>query len=165
MKLTGPGRIGFLQSIFPDARFINVVRNPATMVNSFINVDFWRDSGMDKLWWTGGYNGEELKEFERIRHDPIAATAFQLAKVVKTTEEEAEAVGAEMLTIDYDDFLNNPRLGVSAMLQHARLDDSDRVWDKLASLKLHGGSGRHRDLSDEQYETVMSMFANSAGYA
>ncbi len=43
-KITGPGRIGFLHSIFPDARFVHVIRDGRAVANSLLNVAFWKQA-------------------------------------------------------------------------------------------------------------------------
>ena len=63
MKITGPGRIGYLKSLFPDARFVNVVRDPVATVRSLMKVPFWKDLGMYRLWWTGAYSEDDLEYF------------------------------------------------------------------------------------------------------
>jgi len=45
VKLTGPPRIQFLTSIFPDAYFIHIIRDPRAVVNSLLKVKFWREGG------------------------------------------------------------------------------------------------------------------------
>ncbi len=46
-KITGPGRISYLHSIFPDAIFINVVRDINPIVNSFFKVDFFYEHSVE----------------------------------------------------------------------------------------------------------------------
>ncbi len=41
-KLTGPPRIHYLSTIFPDACFIHLLRDPRTTVPSLLRVSFWR---------------------------------------------------------------------------------------------------------------------------
>lgn len=44
-KFTGPGRIGYLQSLYPDARFIHLVRDPYAQIRSLLKVGFWNRGG------------------------------------------------------------------------------------------------------------------------
>jgi hypothetical protein len=41
VKITGWPRIGFLKEIFPDAKFIHILRDGRAVANSYINVPFW----------------------------------------------------------------------------------------------------------------------------
>ncbi len=137
MKITGPGRIGYLQSIFPDARFVNVVRDPVATVRSLLAVPFWKDLGMHQLWWLGAYSDEEKAKFESIKHDPVAATAFQVSKVMKTTLEEAQRCDANMLTVHYEDFVANPQQSAREICSFLELPVSEVLHQKLQQTQVH----------------------------
>jgi len=137
MKLTGPGRVGYLQSILPDARFINIIRDPVATVNSMLKVPFWKELGMYRIWWTGAYSTEELAHYEALRGDPVAGTAIQLAKVLETTRLEAQQCGAKMLTLDYEDFVSAPNDTVRQIMDFAELAPSRWVDRKLINSPVH----------------------------
>ena len=42
VKITGWPRIGFLNEIFEDAKFIHIIRNGRAVANSLLHVNFWR---------------------------------------------------------------------------------------------------------------------------
>lgn len=44
-KFTGPSRASYLRSIFPGCYFINVLRDPRSVVASLLHVDFWKEGG------------------------------------------------------------------------------------------------------------------------
>ena len=137
LKTTGPGRIGYLQSIFPDAIFINVIRDPAATVHSLLNVPFWKDLGMHQLWWTGAYSEAELQHYQSICHDAELSTAFQLEKILQTTIQEAQQCAANMTTIHYEDFVDKPAEVVQQILQITGLPASNRVDQKLSNTPVH----------------------------
>ncbi|WP_440870417.1 sulfotransferase [Vibrio vulnificus] len=164
MKFTGPGRVEYLSSIFPDALFINVVREPAATVNSllkvpfwqaqglhqlwwrgFINVvrepaatvnsllkvPFWQAQGLHQLWWRGAYSSHELETYQQIRHDPVCSTAFQLSKILKTTEEEIARTKVKSLTVHYEDFVRDPQFIIHQIMHFCHLPPCERVRNKL----------------------------------
>jgi len=137
IKTTGPGRIGYLQSIFPDAIFINVIREPAATVRSLLNVPFWKDLGMHQLWWTGAYSEAEKQYYQTIRHDAKLSTAFQLEKILCTTRQEAEQCNANVTTIHYEDFIANPALTVEQILRISGLSPSKWINRKLETTPVH----------------------------
>lgn len=136
LKLTGPGRIEYLHSIFPDAHFINVVRDPCATVNSLLNVPFWQQQGAKQLWWQGAYSSEELRAYQEIRHDPVAGTAFQLNKVLETTQREIENCGVKALTVQYEDFVANPVYTTRRILGFCHLSNDSRVARKLSECQV-----------------------------
>ncbi|EJV9412992.1 sulfotransferase [Vibrio vulnificus] len=131
MKFTGPGRVEYLSSIFPDALFINVVREPAATVNSLLKVPFWQAQGLHHLWWRGAYSNHELETYQQIRHDPVCSTAFQLSKILKTTEEEIARTKVKSLTVHYEDFVRDPQFIVHQIMHFCHLPPCERVRNKL----------------------------------
>jgi len=157
MKITGPGRIGYLQSIFPDALFVNVVRDPVATVRSLIKVPFWKDLGMHRLWWLGAYSDDEIATFERLKDDPVAATAFQLAKVLKTTREEARLCNARMLTVHYEHFVTNPHDSVEEICSFLNLAPSEWLDLKLEQTFIHDRNRQKRTFDGKSEQTILSL--------
>jgi hypothetical protein len=156
MKLTGPGRIGYLNSLFPGARFINVVRDPVATVQSLLKVPFWAQLGMHRLWWTGAYSDTEIVEYETLRDDPVASTAFQIGKILRTTREEAAACGVPMLTVAYESFIARPRATTATILDFAGLPPSRWIERKLDSMQIHDRN-RASVLNASQVRLVESL--------
>src|SRR6185503_19102246 len=71
-KITGPSRIAYLKSIFPDALFIHVVRDGRAVVRSLMKVDFCkRGGGYAKPWWSGGLTEEDMQAWKRHEDSPL----------------------------------------------------------------------------------------------
>lgn len=121
LRFTGPSRLCFLHSIFPDARFVHVVRDPASTVHSMISTEEWEYLGKHLLWWRGAYSLQELAMYDQLRHHPVAGTAFQLNKLIQTTKLEAQELGIDLLTINYEDFVASPQMVMARVLDHAQL--------------------------------------------
>jgi LPS sulfotransferase NodH len=86
---------------------------------------------MHRLWWTGAYDKQELAHYEKIRHDPEKSTAFQLQKVISTTQEEAHRCGIELMNIRYEDFVSDPAGVIGGILEAAGLPSSKWIDRKL----------------------------------
>jgi len=156
MKTTGPGRIEYLKSIFPDAIFVNVVREIGPTVASLMNIPFWEDLGKYRLWWTGAYSADDLSFFETIKHDPTAVTAFQVQKIIATTVKEANQTGARMLTVKYEDFTESPNSVIGEILDFCQLSNSNQIQKKLAATKIRKMS-QTDTLGNQQRRSIMSV--------
>jgi hypothetical protein len=76
-KLTGPARIEYLNSIFPDAIFIHVVRDGRAVVNSLMKAGFWKKrGGYDRPWWQNGLTKEDFEIYNQYSKSPIALAAI-----------------------------------------------------------------------------------------
>lgn len=130
-KITGPGRIGFLLSLFPNARFIWVKRNLIPTVRSFMKVNFWKSRGYNKLWFTGGYSQDELKISEQIKNHPELITVFQLKKIEEITEYEFEKYNPKRMVINYEEFLLSPFDYIDRILEFLDLPPDEDCYNYI----------------------------------
>ncbi|QEC69587.1 sulfotransferase [Panacibacter ginsenosidivorans] len=136
-KITGPARIGYLKAVFPDAIFINIVREPMATINSWLNVDFWQDKGKHQLWWTGAYTPQEMEWAEKNTDKPELLAAMQYRKLMEITEKEIAMNKANCLTIHYEDFVADPSAVINNILAFAELDKSTLVDTYLQGIKIY----------------------------
>lgn len=124
-KLTGPPRITYLSSLFPDAGFIHVIRDPRAVVASLLTVGFWeRLGGFDAPWWQNGLTPLCLAEWEASGRSPAALAAIQWRRIIEVTEAERRRIPSERyLEIRYEAFVDAPHRSVSAVFQRMGLDD------------------------------------------
>jgi omega-hydroxy-beta-dihydromenaquinone-9 sulfotransferase len=128
-KLTGPARIGFLSAIFPDAKFIHVVRDGRAVVHSLLRVGFWRDKGgLTAPFWTDGPPLPAMAEWERSDRDAGALAAIQWQHVLELAQLEARGLPVTQYTeIRYEDFIARPIAEIQRLLAACELDVSPTV--------------------------------------
>ncbi len=124
-KFTGPPRICYLQSIFPDAYFVHVIRDPRAVVNSLLKVKFWREGGgLERPWWKG-LPEEYVKEWERSGRSPVALAALQWKRVVTLTWEEKQYIlPGHFIEVRYEDFVEKPHEILTTIFNKVGLSDS-----------------------------------------
>jgi len=127
MKFTGPARLEYLTSIFPDALIVNVVREPVATVRSWLEVGFWQRMGIDKLWWRGAYTPEEIAYAETIKDQPALITALQYKKLMETTQHEIDKLGLNVYECRYEDFVKDPKTFIYKMMEFMQLPPSKKV--------------------------------------
>ena len=127
MKFTGPARLEYLTSIFPDALIVNVVREPVATVRSWLEVGFWQRMGIDKLWWRGAYTPEEIAYAETIKDKPALITALQYKKLMETTQQEIDSLGLNVYECRYEDFVKDPKTFIHKMMEFMQLPPSKNV--------------------------------------
>ena len=132
-KLTGPGRIGFLTSIFPEARFVHVIRDPRAVVDSLLRVRFWRETGRyTQPAWRGGLTDADLAAWHRY-DTPEALAAVQWGAVLRTTRAEAATLrpGAYR-ELHYEDFVTDPVRRLRELFEFADLADDPNAHEFVA---------------------------------
>jgi hypothetical protein len=127
-KVTGPGRMQFLSSIFNDARFVHVIRDGRAVVRSLLRVPFWRDTfRLRSPAWRGLLTTDDIQEWHATNDDPATLAALEWQAVIRTTRQEAAALPQGRYTeIRYEDFVASPRPVLDHVTEFAGLPPSDR---------------------------------------
>ena len=127
MKFTGPARLEYLTSIFPDALIVNVIREPVATVRSWLEVGFWQRMGINKLWWRGAYTPDEIAYAETIKDKPALITAFQYKKLMETTKQEIDKLGLNVYECHYEDFAKDAKTFIYKIMEFMQLQPSNKV--------------------------------------
>jgi len=171
-KLTGPPRIAYLKSIFPDAIFIHAVRDPRAVVASLLKVDFWQEGGgLKEPWWVNGLPREYVNAWEERDRHPVALAAVQWKRVVELTFEEKKLLRQGcFFQIRYEDFVSDPHGTLSGLFASLGLSDAVEAHNYLATT----GNIRNMNfkyskiLSAEEIaivETLVKPVAQKTGYS
>lgn len=133
-KITGPGRIGYLTGIFPDANFIHVVRDGRAVVRSLLRAPFWRESSrMQAPAWQNGLQPSDLSDWKAWEHSPAALAAVQWRAIITRVREEAQALpSGHYAEVRYEDFIRAPHETTEAILEHCRLERNPAVHNFLS---------------------------------
>ena len=116
-KLTGPGRIGYLLSIFPDAKFVNIIRDGRAVVESLIRMEFWHaKGGMEAPFWNNGLEADSLADWERSDRDPVVLAAHQWKRIIETTRDESYNLNeAQYFELKYETFVKSPQTAIGEL--------------------------------------------------
>jgi hypothetical protein len=160
MKFTGPARIEYLSSVFPDAIFVSITREPIATVRSWLEVGFWQTKGINRLWWIGAYTPEEEAEAEKLKNEPALITAFQYKKLMETTEMEAKKLGVPLLETRYEEFVKDPHLLVKKIMDFVELPSSknvDKYIEEMVVSNRNVISSKKTVFSDETKQRILEI--------
>ncbi len=132
-KLTGPPRIGYLNSVFPDARFVHVIRDGRAVVDSLLRVAFWREKGgLEGPFWQGALDDAALATWSAGGKDPAVLAGLQWCAVIRETRAEARSLGeGRYRELRYEDLVADPHGAVRDLFDFASLDDAARAHAQL----------------------------------
>ena len=166
-KFTGPPRIHYLNSIFPDAYYIHMVRDPRAVISSLIN--FWKEwkelGGLERPWWRNGLPDEYVREWEESGRSTIVLAAVQWKRVVELTWEEKRLVPPKnYMEIKYEDFVDNPHHVLSMVFERNALEDSLLAHRYISSIgKLRNMNLKYKKyLSSEDIDIVEKITGDTA---
>jgi hypothetical protein len=121
-KFTGWPRSGFVRRIFPETRFIHVVRDGRAVANSFLQMPWWQGYRGPDEWSWGPLPQSMAREWEDSGRS-FAVLAGLEWKLLMEAFEAARALVPESqwLEVRYEDFVAAPREHMRAMLDHLGL--------------------------------------------
>ncbi|MEO7210683.1 MAG: sulfotransferase [Chitinophagaceae bacterium] len=156
-KITGPSRIGYLKSIFPDAIYINIVRDPYYTIQSWLKVDFWQDKGAHQLWWQGAYTKEEVAWANSNTDHPWLLAALQYKKIQEMTNAEVAANQVPCMTVAYEDFVEMPEKIVADILSFSALPPSIQIDKYLKENKIYNQNKKQLSNDPEMMQEKEKM--------
>ena len=137
VKITGWSRIGFLKEIFPDAKFIHVVRDGRAVVNSILNVDFWWGWRGPWNWRWGKLSEEQYLLWEKYDKSFVALAAIEWNLIMDSFELAKESMNSEnYLEIKYEDFCSNTTVKVKQICEFANLNWSKKFEDNITKYQI-----------------------------
>ena len=169
-KLTGPPRMHYLKSIFEDAYFLHVVRDPRAVVSSLLQVTFWKNGGLDKPWWQNGLPDLYYQEWLEHKKSQVALAAVQWKWIIELTGQEKEFVAKERyIEVRYEDFVEDPHLVIENIFYRLGLQDSPATHQYIESMgKIYNMNHKYKSYLKsgdiEMIETITSTTARKAGY-
>jgi hypothetical protein len=162
IKITGWPRIGFLQQIFKNARFIHIIRDGRAVANSLINVDFWWGWRGPKNWRWGELSVIQKAEWEKHERSFIALSAIQW-KIIMDSFEAAKLHMNEkqFLEVKYEDLCKDPLGTIRSTTDFCDLAWSERFATSVKSTKLKNTNYKWKnELTNYQKDTLEQILCN-----
>ena len=161
IKITGPARMEYLMSIFPDAQFINIQREALATIRSWMEI-YWNEQITNQLWWQGAYSENELKKAEELSSNKFLFAAFQYKKLMETTQQEIDKMHPDIYTVSYEDFVKDPKTSITGMMKFLHLHPSKLVDKFINKLSIDNRNNRksastHTEISEETKNQVTEL--------
>jgi hypothetical protein len=158
-KFTGPPRIRYLSGLFPDAYFVDIVRDPRAVVASLLMVKFWKQKGgFEGPFWNEALNGEALDRWVRSDRSPVVLAALQWRSVYQATHEEKNSAQGRYLRCRYEDFMEDPLGMVSKVMAFCRLSPSHDIERYISSQNYRNMNYKYREkLSAEEISHITDI--------
>lgn len=166
-KFTGPSKICYLSSIFSDACYIHVLRDPRAVVSSLLKVKFWiENGGLIKPWWRNGLTDNDLKDWGKYDKSPVALAAIQWRRMVEVTEvEKSKIPPSQFYEIKYENFVLAPHETLQQLFFYFNLNDSKDAHKYISSYgTIHNMNNKFKNhLSLNDISIINEITRNTAG--
>jgi hypothetical protein len=147
-KFTGWPRAGFLQQVFPRARFIHIVRDGRAVANSWLQMP-WAPYGGPALWSWGPLPAGDEEQWERSGRSFVVLAGLGWKVLIDAFEEARAKISPDLwLEMRYEDVVANPRASFSTMLSFLGLEWDRRfeAWFARYSFESNRNNAFQRDL-------------------
>jgi len=169
IKITGWPRIGFLREIFPDARFVHILRDGRAVANSNIQVDFWDGWQGPTRWKFGDLTPEEQEAWKRHNESFVALAGIEWNRLMAATIKASQPLGPEaFLEVKYEDACADPVAAFRKIAGFCELPWSAEFERSVQDSALQSQNTKwQRDLTPEQQrilEDVVCDYLKVFGY-
>lgn len=139
-KFTGWPRARLLHAVFPEARFVHVVRDGRAVASSLIQQPWWAGFGGPEAWTFGPLPQADHALWEESGRSFAVLAGLEWKVLMEAFDEARAAVPPESwLELRYEDIVARPRAEIGKLLDHLGLGwtaEFDRVF---AGLELSEG--------------------------
>jgi hypothetical protein len=145
LKLAGWSRIGFLNEILDQAKFVHIVRDGRAVANSLLHVDFWRGWYGPQGWRAGLLSPGDQAAWEKHQYSFVALAGLLWRIRVRATEAARQTLppGA-FLEVKYEDLCERPLEVCRRVLDFAELPSSAAFENRIRATEMRNMNGRWR---------------------
>ena len=123
IKLTGWPRTGFLKEIFPDAKFIHIMRDGRAVTHSLLNVAFWSGWKGPQNWRWGMLSNEFQELWKKYDRSFVILAAMEWVIQMKAIEVATSMLDpTEIIELKYEDLIANPIVTFREVCDHTNLE-------------------------------------------
>lgn len=152
-KYTGWSRIAFFKEIFPEAKFVHVVRDGRAVANSYLQMDWWTGYLGPEKWYLGDLNDRHRAQWANSGRSFLTLAGIAWDILVGSIEDDAASIGGDgVMTLRYEDFLEAPEQGISQLCEFCGLEFDRDIETRVRKSLIKSGRKQAylEDLSKEQ---------------
>ena len=169
IKLTGWPRAGFFGEIFPDAKFIHLIRDGRAVANSFINVDFWNGWKGPRQWRYGPLPLRYQEEWDYWDQSFVALAAIQWKILIDAFEKARDFISADKwCTVKYEEFCSAPVHVLQETFEYLGVKWSQKLEKAVLKSNCNNHNDKWKDdLANHQQkilEAVLHTHLSKYGY-
>ncbi|HEY8257826.1 MAG TPA: sulfotransferase [Gemmatimonadales bacterium] len=151
IKITGWPRIGFLNEIFPDARFVHIVRDGRAVASSLMHVNFWRGWYGPQGWRAGTLSPEDQAVWESHDRSFTALAGLEWRIQMRAIDAARRALDAErFLEVKYETFCQKPLETCRQVLDFSELPTAPEFERQVKATRVSTSDRWREDLTGPQ---------------
>jgi hypothetical protein len=157
VKITGWPRIGFLNGISEDARFVHILRDGRAVANSLLHVDFWRGWYGPQGWRAGLLSPEDQATWESYDRSFVALAGIEWRIQMRAIEAARRTLDPKLfLEVRYEEFCERPLETYRRVLEFTELPPSAEFERRVKAASIRDMSSRWRDELNADQQAVLN---------
>jgi omega-hydroxy-beta-dihydromenaquinone-9 sulfotransferase len=163
-KFTGWPRAAFLHSVFPTARFINILRDGRAVANSWLQMPWWLGYGGPERWQWGPLPSGLAAKWDDSNRSFAVLAALLWQMLVDASDRARAAVPEDAwLEIRYEDVTADPHGTFDSVLRFCGLEWCDEFERGLARYRFHNSrvDAFRRDLDPAELARMTEGIASA----
>jgi omega-hydroxy-beta-dihydromenaquinone-9 sulfotransferase len=146
VKITAWPRIGFLNEIFEDAKFIHIVRDGRAVANSLLHVNFWRGWSGPQGWRAGLLSSEDQATWEAYDRSFTALAGLEWRIQMRAMEAARRTLDpSRFLEIKYETFCEQPLDSYRRILAFSELPEPSDSRQRVEAASIRKVNNRWRE--------------------
>jgi hypothetical protein len=142
-KHTGYPRANYLSAIFPDARFVSIIRDGRAVASSMLKVPWW--DGTMKSWLWEPMDPEYEAEYLASNKEPIVLAAIVWKTLMRRLSEAREQLPRERyLELRYDVLTADARSAIEEVANYCDLEPSAVFDRRVAAVPVRNEDDKWR---------------------
>lgn len=156
VKITGWPRIGFLRAVFPEARFIHIMRDGRPVAASFLRMDWWWGWRGPANWRWGELDDAYDEEWRATGRSFVALAGIQWKILMDAMEEVKRASpGVPLYELKYEDLCQDPVGQFRRAVEFAGLPWVPAIERAVRAEGLRSGNEKwRRELTTDQQSVL-----------
>ena len=146
IKITGWPRIGFLDEVFEDARFVHILRDGRSVASSLLHVGFWRGWYGPQGWRAGLLSPEDQAIWEAYDRSFVALAGLEWRIQMRAIDAARRQLDpARFIEVKYETFCEQPMETYRRVLDFAELPSSPEFEREVEAAAIRSMRDRWRD--------------------
>jgi len=156
-KYTGWSRIRFFAEIFPEAKFVHIVRDGRAVANSWLQMPWWGGYQGPEKWLWGALSSDDqaLWEAKGYGYPVLAALAWKKL-MTGFIDAEKRMDTSQYMTCRYEDFIDNPEDVLKLITSWGGLPDAGYVNNAFLASRVNRNRRQafREDLTPQQLTDI-----------
>jgi hypothetical protein len=146
LKITGWSRIGYLNELFEDARFIHIMRDGRSVASSMLHIDFWNGWQGPQAWRAGPLSPEDQALWERHDRSFAALAGIEWRIQMRAMDAARRQLDPQrFMEIRYEGFCRQPMETIRQVLEFAELPASRALERAVKDARIKSTRDRWRE--------------------